>query len=77
MGVINNLKWRYATKKFDTSKKISPSDLETIKEAIQLSASSYGLQLYKVLILENTELRENFTIPPYIERAIKWVVKGK
>jgi nitroreductase len=54
---IENQKWRYATKKFDTEKKISVADLETLKEAIQLSTSSYGLQLYKVFIVENTEIR--------------------
>lgn len=54
---IENAKWRYATKKFDASKKVSAADLETLKEAIQLSASSYGLQLYKVIIVENPELR--------------------
>ena len=52
-----NAKWRYATKKFDTSKKVSSEDLATLKEAIRLSASSFGLQLYKVIIVENPELR--------------------
>lgn len=52
-----NAKWRYATKKFDATKKVSAEDLATLKEAIQLSASSYGLQLYKVIIVENTALR--------------------
>ena len=54
---IENQKWRYATKKFDAAKKISAADLETLKEAIQLSTSSYGLQLYRVLIIENPEVR--------------------
>lgn len=54
---IENQKWRYATKKFDATKKISASDLEFLKEAIQLSSSSYGLQLYKILIIENPEIR--------------------
>jgi nitroreductase len=54
---INNANWRYATKKFDSSKKVSKEDLATIKEAIRLSASSYGLQPYKVFIIENPELR--------------------
>lgn len=54
---IENAKWRYATKKFDITKKVSAEDLATLKEAIQLSASSYGLQLYKVIIVENPELR--------------------
>ena len=52
-----NQNWRYATKKFDASKKISAADLNTLKEAIRLSASSYGLQPYKVFIIENPELR--------------------
>ena len=54
---IENQKWRYATKKFDATKKVTASDLETLKEAIQLSTSSYGLQLYKVFIIENPEVR--------------------
>ena len=56
MNLIENLKWRYATKEFDPNKKISNSDLDKLKEAIRLSVSSYGLQLYKVLIIENHEI---------------------
>ena len=51
------MNWRYATKKFDPNRKISADDLETLKEAIRLSASSYGLQLYKVLVIEDAELK--------------------
>lgn len=54
---IKHQNWRYATKKFDTTKKISDQDLEILKEAIRLSSSSYGLQPYKVIIVENPELR--------------------
>ncbi|WP_395046483.1 NAD(P)H-dependent oxidoreductase [Flavobacterium sp.] len=54
---IENQNWRYATKKFDVAKKVSTTDLETLKEAIRLSSSSYGLQLYKVIIVENPEIR--------------------
>jgi len=55
---IENQNWRYATKKFDATKKISTTDLEILKEAIRLSASSYGLQLYKVFIVDDKETRE-------------------
>ncbi|WP_369992997.1 NAD(P)H-dependent oxidoreductase [Winogradskyella sp.] len=58
MNLLEHLQWRYATKKFDPTKKVSSNDLEKIKQAIQLSVSSYGLQLYKVLIIENLEIRE-------------------
>lgn len=54
---IQDANWRYATKKFDSTKKVPDSDLNTLKEAIRLSASSYGLQPYKVLIIENPETR--------------------
>ena len=54
---LDHQNWRYATKKFDSTKKISTEDLNTLKEAIRLSSSSYGLQLYKVFIIENAELR--------------------
>lgn len=54
---LDHQNWRYATKKFDATKKISNEDLNTLKEAIRLSSSSYGLQPYKVIIVENPELR--------------------
>lgn len=54
---IKNANWRYATKKFDATKKVSDADLQTLKEAIRLSASSYGLQPYQVILVENPELR--------------------
>lgn len=55
---IEHLNWRYATKKFDPSKKISEKEINILKDAIQLSASSYGLQPYKVLIIEDENTRE-------------------
>lgn len=54
---IDTRLWRYATKKFDATKKISDSDLETILEAGRLSASSYGLQPYHVLVITDPEVR--------------------
>lgn len=57
MQLIENLKWRYATKKYDTNKKVSEQDMSKIMEAIRLSATSYGLQLFKVLDIKNPEIR--------------------
>ena len=54
---LENQNWRYATKKFDVTKKVSTADLELLKEAIQLTTSSYGLQPYTVIIVENPALR--------------------
>lgn len=58
MNVIDNYNWRYATKKFDPSKKVSNSNIESIKESITLAPTSYGLQLFKVFVVENQEIKE-------------------
>lgn len=50
--------WRYATKKFDATKKLSDEQVDFLKEALRLSSSSYGLQPYKVILVESKELRE-------------------
>lgn len=56
--ILENRSWRYATKKFDSSKKISNEELALLLEATRLSASSYGLQPYHVFIVTNPEIRE-------------------
>jgi nitroreductase len=62
---LENQNWRYATKKFDATKKITTEDLNTLKEAIRLSTSSYGLQPYKIIIVENPELRAQLQVAAY------------
>ena len=57
MSLLDALKWRYATKKFDSNKVISPSDLEKIKEGFSLSASSYGLQPVELLLVHNKTIQ--------------------
>lgn len=52
------LEWRYATKKFDATKKISTQDWTTLTESLALAPSSYGLQPWKFLVVENSETRE-------------------
>lgn len=58
MDILNKLEWRYAVKKFDPAKKLSAAQLEKLIAATRLSASSYGLQPYKILIIENPAVRE-------------------
>ena len=57
MDLLSSLNTRYATKVFDTTKQVSEEDLEKLLEAIRLSASSFGLQPYKVLVVTNPEIR--------------------
>ncbi len=55
---IDKLNWRYATKKFDITKKVSEPNLQLLLEAARLSASSYGLQPYKIYVLSDKDIRE-------------------
>jgi len=60
-NLMESLKWRYAVKKFDNQKKISSSDWETLEESLVLTPSSYGLQPWKFLVVQNPETRKKLT----------------
>lgn len=68
--ILEDLNWRYAVKKFDPSKKISESDFQILKESIRLSPTSYGLQSFKVLVIESIELREKLVEASYGQRQV-------
>lgn len=57
-AVIENLQWRAAIKSFDPAKKLSDEQLDQLLTAVQLAPSSAGLQHYKILVVENPEIRE-------------------
>ena len=57
-NIIRLLNWRYATKSFDTSKKLNDVQLATLLNAIQLAPSSYGLQPYQIIVVSNQEVKE-------------------
>ncbi len=56
-SIHDALLWRYATKQYDASKKVAEGDFNQILEAARLSASSYGLQPWKMVVVTNPELR--------------------
>jgi nitroreductase len=58
MSLIDTLQWRYATKKMDPTKFVSPEKVDKILEAIRLTASSSGLQPYEILVITNKDIRE-------------------
>ena len=53
MNIIKALEWRYATKKFDSEAIIPQETIDLLKEAFNLTASSYGLQPVKMLMVSN------------------------
>ena len=56
MELIDAMNWRYAAKKMN-GQRVSSEKIDTILEAIRLSASSVGLQPYTVLVIDNHELK--------------------
>lgn len=55
--IISALQWRYATKQFDTSKKIDDQTLETLIQSLRLAPSSFGLQPWSFVIVSDPEKR--------------------
>lgn len=58
MDILKILNWRYATKKFNPDKKLDERKLAILLESVNLSATSYGLQPFRILVIENPSLRE-------------------
>jgi nitroreductase len=65
MSFLTNLSWRYATKKFDTSRKVSDADLDSILEAIRLTPTSFGMQPYHFYVVSNQEVKDKI-------QAVSW-----
>jgi len=63
--LLAQLKWRYATKLFDPTRKISEEDWKALEEALILSPSAYGLQPWKFLVVQDPAIRKQL-------RAVSW-----
>ncbi len=70
-NIINALEWRYAVKQFDPERKLSDKQVKDLKRIIQLSASSFGLQPYKVLIISDDKLKEELMKHSYNQSQIR------
>ena len=56
-SLLDALQWRYATKKFDATKKISAADWAALEQALILTPSSYGLQPWKFVVVTDPALK--------------------
>jgi len=70
MDVIKHLKWRYATKKFDANKHLSTQKLQIIKEAFNLTATSFGLQTISMLVVADKDIRHHLIEHSYGQRQV-------
>ena len=69
-NIIEQLQWRYATKKFDESKKLSKEKINLLKEAFNLTATSYGLQPLKLVVVSNPEIIQKLVPISYNQSQI-------
>ena len=68
--IIEALNWRYATKRFDPSRKLSNEQIEILKESLRLTPSSYGLQPLYFIVVEDESLREQLMEASYGQRQV-------
>lgn len=69
MSLLDNLQWRYATKKYDPTKKVVQEDVDKILEAARLAPTSSGLQPFRVIVITNQELKEKI-VPIAMEQQV-------
>ena len=55
--VVTQLRWRYATKKFDPLRKISPENWDALEQSLVLTPSSYGLQPWKFFVVTDPAVK--------------------
>ena len=68
--LLKQLHWRYATKKFDPSKKIPPQDWSALEQTLVLSASSFGLQPWKFIVVNTPAIREKLMAASWGQRQV-------
>ena len=56
-AALEQLQWRYATKKFDPAQHISDANWKTLEQSLVLAPSSFGLQPWKFFVVKNPEIR--------------------
>ena len=76
--LLASLRWRYATKKFDVSRKIPAAIWDSIEESLVLTPSSFGLQPWKFLVIQDPGVRANLSPEswkqPQVTEASHYVV---
>jgi nitroreductase len=68
--IIEQLQWRYAVKKFDGEKALSDDQMRMLKHAFNLTATSYGLQPIKMVVVHNKELKEKLVRYSYFQKQV-------
>ncbi|MEK7598759.1 MAG: NAD(P)H-dependent oxidoreductase [Patescibacteria group bacterium] len=70
MSFLENLAWRFATKKFDSGKSVSKENLNKILEAVRMAPSAYGLQPYHIFVIKDPELRKKLKSESFLQSQV-------
>jgi len=70
MNFTEALQWRYATKKFDPTRSVEETTVDSLLDAANLSATSYGLQPFKMVVIRNQELQDKLITSSYGQRQV-------
>lgn len=70
-NIIAQLQWRYACKKFDSDKKLSAQKLQVLKESFNLTATSYGLQPLKMVVVGDQAIKEQLVSVSMNQKQVK------
>ncbi len=65
MSFLENLNWRYATKKYDAAAKVPQAKIDQILEAIRNAPTSNGFQPFDVVVVTNPAIREKLKAAAY------------
>lgn len=68
--VLNQLRWRYATKQFDASRRVTAEDWKTLEEALTLTPSSFGLQPWRFLVVTDAATKERLVPASWGQRQV-------
>jgi len=68
--ILEQLNWRYAVKKFDSTKRVSNQDWNILEQSLILAPSSYGLQPYKFVVVTDENLKKELTPAAYGQTQI-------
>ncbi len=68
--ILEQLNWRYAVKSFDSTKKVSDEDWNTLEQSLILAPSSFGLQPYKFVVVTDKAKRAELTSAAYGQTQI-------
>ena len=71
MNSIESLKWRYATKKFDPAKNIEKKQLDVLAQAFNLTATSYGLQPCRLVVVIDQDIKDKMVAHSYGQLQVK------